>query len=80
MDAEFDLIEGIKHAIPSPQFLKLMEKINQPCDLMAPKQPPTWLDKQKFQNGVKFYEEWYFSVALSSIMNLLLGLSIPNLW
>ena len=64
----------------SPNFLKLFEKINDPCDLITPNQPPPWLNRELFQLGVRFYEEWYFSVALSSLANLLLGLSVPNLW
>ena len=36
----------------SPQFLKLMEKINEPCDLIAPNDPPFWLDKDLFKNYI----------------------------
>ena len=64
----------------SPNFLKLFEKINDPCDLITPNKPPSWLNRELFQLGERFYEEWYFSVALSSLANLLLGFSVPNLW
>ena len=79
--ADVDLTKRIKNnQVVSPNFLKLIEKINDPCDLITPNQPPSWLNRKLFQLGVRFYEEWYFSVALSSLANLLLGLSVPNLW
>ena len=79
--ADVDLTKRIKNnQVVSPNFLKLIEKINDPCELITPNQPPSWLNRKLFQLGVKFYEEWYFSVALSSLANLLLGLSVPNLW
>ena len=79
--ADADLINKIKNnQDASSNFLKLIEKINDPCVLITPNQPPSWLNRELFQLGVKFYEEWHFSVALSSIANLLLGLSVPNLW
>ena len=79
--ADVDLTKRIKNnQVVSPNFLKLIEKINDPCDLITPNQPPSWLDRELFQLGVRFYEEWHFSVALSSIANLMLGLSVPNLW
>ena len=79
--AHADLAKRIKNNKDvSPNFLKLFEKVNDPCDLITPNQPPSWLSRELFQLGERFYKDWYFSVALSSFANLLLGFSVPNLW
>ena len=79
--AHADLAKRIKNNKDvSPNFLKLFGKVNDPCDLITPNQPPSWLSRELFQLGERFYEDWYFSVALSSFANLLLGFSVPNLW
>ena len=79
--AHADLAKRIKNNKDvSPNFLKLFEKVNDPCDHITPNQPPSWLSRELFQLGERFYEDWYFSVALSSFANLLLGFSVPNLW
>ena len=61
-------------------FEALMTKIDKPCDLKAPSVPPKWIDESLFQTGTRFFWEYYFSVSLSSLQNLLIGFSIPNLW
>jgi hypothetical protein len=63
-----------------PDLEALMTKIDKPCDLKAPSVPPKWIDEKLFQDGSRFFWEYYFSVTLSSLQNLLIGFSIPNLW
>ena len=63
-----------------PDLEMILSKINNPCELKAPITPPTWLDDNLFQIGTKFFWEYYFAVALSSLQSLLIGMSIPNLW
>ncbi len=64
----------------SPAFEKLMAKVGEPCDLRCPQDPPRWLDKDLFHSGIDFFWNNFFTVVFSSIMNLLVGISIPNLW
>lgn len=65
---------------PGPELSALLNKINVPCDLKAPSKPPSWLDKDLFQVGTRFFKDYYFPVVFSSIQSLLIGISIPNLW
>ena len=59
---------------------ELAKGINVPCDLKVPDNPPEWLDKEKFHRGRKFFRENALSVLMSNFRNLVIGLSIPNLW
>ena len=58
----------------------LAEGIDVPCDLQMPKEPPEWLDKQKFERGRECFKQYPFSVLMSNFRNLVIGLSVPNLW
>ena len=59
---------------------ELSDGIHVPCDLKIPSNPPEWLDKDKFYRGRRFFVENPLSVMLSNFRNLVIGLSIPNLW
>lgn len=65
---------------PGADFEKLMTKVNVPCDLRSPNEPPEWLDKKLFDAGTQFFRDYSFVTVLSSIFNFLVGISIPNLW
>ena len=59
---------------------ELAEGIDEPCDLCVPEQPPPWLDKAKFERGRIFFKENTISVLISNFRNLVVGLSVANLW
>ena len=62
------------------QLDELAEGIDIPCELKVPNDPPKWLDKEKFKRGREFFEKNQLSVFVSNYRNLVLGLSISNLW
>ena len=62
------------------QLDELAEGIDIPCKLKVPSNPPIWLDKEKFKRGREFFEKNPLSVLVSNYRNLVLGLSISNLW
>ena len=83
--ADFDVRKAISDSNkpgwkPSQEFEALMGKIHEPCELKSPEDPPVWLDEKKFRDGVRFYDDWFLVIAMSSIWNALLGMSVPNLW
>jgi hypothetical protein len=80
MTVDFELKRKVRSQEYSPAFEKLVQKIEDPCDLKVPLKPPSWLDKNLFYTGQEFFRGYYFSLFFSSIQNLLVGISIPNLW
>ena len=54
--------------------------MHEQCDLKVPSEPPEWLDKDKYLRGRKFFMENALSVYMSNFRNLVIGLSVPNLW
>ena len=54
--------------------------MHEQCDLKVPSEPPEWLDKDKYLRGRKFFMENALSVFMSNFRNLVIGLSVPNLW
>ena len=59
---------------------ELAEGMEIPCGLKVPSQPPEWLDKDKYYRGRAFFENNTLSVFVSNYRNLVMGLSISNLW
>lgn len=59
---------------------QLAEGIDVPCNLSVPAKPPDWLDKDKYNRGRQFFIDFPMSVLMSNFRNLVIGLSIPNLW
>ena len=58
----------------------LAKGIDIPCDLRVPKSPPEWLDKDKYERGRQFFRQNPLSVLMSNFRNLIIGLSVSNLW
>lgn len=54
--------------------------INSLCDFTAPQNPPKWLDKKLYMEGRKFFWDHVLIVFLVYCQNLIVGLSVPNLW
>ena len=59
---------------------ELAEGIDVPCQFEAPRQPPEWLDKDKYEKGKDFFKKNPLSVLLSNFRNLVIGLSVTKLW
>ena len=59
---------------------ELAEGMEIPCELKVPSQPPEWLDKDKYNRGRAFFENNTLSILVSNYRNLVMGLSISNLW
>lgn len=59
---------------------ELAEGIDVPCQFEAPRQPPEWLDKDKYEKGREFFKKNPLSVMLSNFRNLVIGLSVTKLW
>ena len=59
---------------------ELSDGIHVPCVLKVPSNPPKWLDKDKFIRGRRFFMENTLSVISSNLHNLIIGMSVPNLW
>ena len=58
-----------------------MDGIEVDCDLgSTPKTRPAWLDEAKFERGQRFYRDNAIGILASNFRNLVIGLSIPNLW
>lgn len=68
-----------KEKVYSDALQKLLNTFNEPCELEVPNCPPEWLDKQLFLEGRDFFWKNYFTVVFSSVLNLLIGISLPNL-
>ena len=62
------------------QLEELAEGMDIPCQLKVPSQPPEWLDKDKYYRGRIFFNDNTLSVMVSNFRNLVMGLSISNLW
>ena len=58
----------------------LAEGIDIPCELRIPSAPPPWLDEARFHRGQEFFRLNPVSVLASNYRNLVIGLSVPNLW
>ena len=65
---------------PSSELVDFMEGMHIPCDLQVPEKPPDWLDKEKYMLGRKVYFDYRMGVMISNYRNLIIGLSMPNLW
>ena len=67
--------------MPSKRLQELMEGIDVDCDLgSTPKSKPPWLDEALFERGQAFYKANAVGILASNFRNLVIGLSIPNLW
>ena len=65
----------------SKEFSDLLENIYEPCALKIPSGgPPDWLDKSMFKQGLTFVWQHYFAIEFCSLLNLVIGMSIPSLW
>ena len=53
--------------------------MDQECELMVPKEPPKWLDKEKYLIGQKLYDNYSFAIMISNFRSLIIGLSVNNL-
>ena len=62
------------------ELSELAKGMEVPCKLKVPSQPPKWLDKDKYNRGRAFFEKNTLSVHVSCYSNLVMGLSISNLW
>ena len=65
---------------PSSELVDFMEGMHILCDLQVPEKPPDWLDKDKYMLGRKVYFDYRMGVMISNYRNLIIGLSMPNLW
>ena len=65
---------------PSEEFKELIESMDVPCDLVVPKVPPEWLDKEAFGRGQKYFFENTCSVLITCARSLITGLFIQTLW
>jgi hypothetical protein len=54
--------------------------IDSSCDLKVAENPPKWLDKDLYLEGKKFFWDHVLIVFLVYCQNLIVGLSVPNLW
>ena len=59
---------------------ELARGIDVPCELKVPAEPPPWLDKEKYERGREFFRQNPLSVFMSNFRNLVVGLSVQNLW
>ena len=62
------------------QLNRLAEGMDIPCQLKVPTEPPKWLDRDKYMRGRRFFENNTLSVLVSNYRNLVMGLSMSNLW
>ena len=65
---------------PSDEFKELIEGMDIPCDLVIPKQPPEWLDKDAFFRGQRYFFDNTSSVLITCARSLITGLFIQTLW
>jgi len=71
---------GLKNNNHSKEFQDLLENIHEPCSLKKPsREPPDWLDKLMFKQGLSFIWQHYFAVEFCSLLNLVIDMSIPSL-
>ena len=54
--------------------------IESSCDLKVPETPPKWLDENLYLEGKKFFWDNVILVFMVYCQNLIVGLSVPNLW
>ena len=47
--------------------------------LTAPLQPPKWLDKELYQEGIQFFWDHVLIIFMVLAQNITTGLSVPNL-
>ena len=65
----------------SEDFKILLENINEPCDLKTPStEPPDWLDKSMFKEGLAFIWERYFAIQFCSLLHLIIAMAFPSFW
>ena len=64
----------------SSDFAEMLKTIYEPCQFKSPSEPPKWLDKELYKEGLSFINNYYFAVTIALVPNLVIGLSIPNLW
>ena len=73
-------LKKLKNKDYSPEFVEILQAVEEPCELKSPKDSPEWLDKDLFKQGLTFLWEYFFLVAFSSFQNLIIGISVPSLW
>ena len=63
----------------SEEFQKIVDGMNEPCDLLVPGEPPEWLDRELFEIGRRFYYDNCLGVLFGNFRCLIVGMAVKNL-
>lgn len=80
MFPDHETISKYVYQEPSAELEDFMQGMDEECDLKVPEKPPDWLDKDKYMLGRQVYFDYRAGVMISNFRNLIIGLSMPNLW
>jgi len=74
-----------KSASPASQsisdlFADICTGMDVECEFEYPPSPPTWLDEDLYDRGIKFYEANFVGIAMSNGEALVSGLCIPSFY